>query len=145
MEIDKTGGLVPANKKEQGVITKVEDGVVKEYNLIDEGDDFDFVLDDTIDNLEDNMTTADYKSIVVNKPKATNNLEQQIISSLEKQVDNYVDKVLSNPKIKQILSKRKNWVQDNDFLNVIATKVVEVSNGQLMFETVKNSIKQRYE
>lgn len=133
--IDKEGGLEPARQNEKGVVQKREDGILKTYNLIEPEETFDW-LDETIDELDDGRQ---YR-----QPIKQNNLENQIVSAMNKGLDGVINKVLNHPKLKVILSKKQDWYKDRDYLNVVCSKVVEASNGNLIFEDIKQRIKEIY-
>ena len=136
---DPNAKFITAGKGEGGTIKKMVDGVLKEYQTFeDEPEDIE-ELDEVLDELDDG------REIYIDEPpvKKPNRMENQLIGAMNQQVDKYIDKVLNHPQIKSNLYK--DWHKDNDFLNVISSKVVEVSNGRLIFETVKQSIKERYE
>ena len=142
--IDKEGGFIPARKGEQGVIKRGEgrssttshDGVIKEYYLIDEGDSMDW-LDDVIDEVDDGRQ---YRQPI----QKQNNLENQIVNAMNKGLDGAISRVLQHPKLNAILSKKSDWYKDRDYLNVVCSKVVEASNGNLIFEDIKQRIKEIY-
>ena len=147
--IDKSGGFIPAYKTSQGTVRKKgEDGVIREYNLDLSEDDSEFLLDDELENMDVGKINIGSVRQQQMKQRPKMGIEQQIQSSLDsqitKQVFNYINKVVNNPKIKIILSKNKNWINDNDYVNTIAQKVVEASGSTLMFETVKQSLKNIY-
>jgi hypothetical protein len=145
MEMDKSGGFIPAHKMEQGTVKKRdENGIIREYNIDLEDDDE--LLGNELESMD--VGTVDFNSVRTNKPK-TNRLEYQIEQGLNKQVsskvDSYVDKVLGNDKIRIILSKKANWIKDDDYVNVIVRKVLEASGNRFIFEDVKQSIKNKYD
>jgi len=140
---DTNAKFITAGKGEGGIIKKMVDGVLKEYQTFeDEPEDIE-ELDEVLDELDDG------REIYIDEPpvKKPNRMENQVLEAYNQQkgilFDKYIDKVLNHPQIKSNLYK--DWHKDNDFLNVISSKVVEVSNGRLIFETVKQSIKERYE
>ena len=135
---DTNAKFITAGKGEGGIIKKMVDGVLKEYQTFeDEPEDIE-ELDEVLDELDDGREI--YIDETVKKP---NRMENQLIGAMNQQVDKYIDKVLNHPQIKSNLYK--DWHKDNDFLNVISSKVVEVSSGRLIFEQVKQSIKERYD
>lgn len=134
--------LFVAGKHQQGVMKKMEDGVIKEYNLYDEHieEDFEDILDNTIDVLGKNMIVPERGTVV----RKTNNIEEQITNAYNTQIDSYINRLMSNNQIQNILSKNKFWYKDDDFLNVITSKVVNMSNGNLIYEEVKQNLKNKY-
>ena len=136
---DTNAKFITAGKGEGGTIKKMVDGVLKEYQTFeDEPEDIE-ELDEVLDELDDG------REIYIDEPpvKKPNRMENQLMGAMNQQVDSYIDKVLNHPQIKSNLYK--DWHKDNDFLNVISSKVVEVSSGRLIFENVKQSIKERYD
>lgn len=145
MEMDKSGGFIPAHKSEQGTVKKRgEDKIIREYNINE--DDSDFILDDELEGMD--VGYVDFNSVQSKPVQRKQGLEYQIEAGLTNQiknrVDSYVDKVLGNPKIQSILRKKANWINDDDYVNVIVQKVLEASGNRFMFEDIKQSIQSKY-
>jgi len=150
--MDKSGGLVLARKTEQGTIKrKDKDGILREYNIDDSNDDSDFIFDDALDNLDVGDINVSSPNARVGKgfPKVnSNNIESQlenlINNQVDSQLDKYITKVVEHPNIVPILVKNSNWVNDDDYLNVIIKHVSKLSGNKFVPITIKQALKKRY-
>ena len=131
--------FVPARKGEGGIIKKMVDGVIVEQDVYEPEDEENIEeLDETLDELDDGseIDTTQYT------PVRKSGIEDQI-SGVIYQQDKLIDIVLNHPEIKANLFG--DWYNDNDILNIIVGKVIEIGKGKLIFEHVKSAIKKRYE